>query len=77
MTDSAPTWKQTRPLVAQVADDLEEIVYILWCEREKRKLVCVECGTTAVAGAWGWRMYLTIDDELASYCGDCAQREFG
>ena len=27
--------------------------------------------------ARGWRTFLTVDDELATYCPDCARQEFG
>jgi hypothetical protein len=27
--------------------------------------------------AAGWRAYLGVDDEVAIYCPDCAEREFG
>ena len=42
-----------------------------------RRLVCFECEDVARGQAWGWRMYLDVDDELAVYCPDCAEREFG
>lgn len=40
------------------------------------RLVCVECGGTSEGGARGWRALLTVDDEVATYCPDCAAREF-
>lgn len=40
------------------------------------KLVCVECGVRD-DGERGWRAYLTVDDEVATYCPDCARKEFG
>jgi hypothetical protein len=43
-------------------------------------LVCVECGETASDDdARGWRTYLTSDEpeDVAIYCQDCAEREFG
>jgi hypothetical protein len=41
-------------------------------------LECVECGRTSPpAEPAGWRAYLTVDDEVAVYCPDCAAREFG
>lgn len=27
--------------------------------------------------ARGWPAYLTVDDELAVYCPECTEREFG
>jgi hypothetical protein len=45
-------------------------------------LECVECGTRSLSAA-GWRgVRVDLPDEgdeseLASYCPDCAQREFG
>lgn len=41
------------------------------------RLVCVECENVARGQAWGWRAYLDADDEVAIYCGDCAEREYG
>lgn len=41
------------------------------------ELRCVECGATAEGSARGWRALLTVDDETAVYCGDCAREEFG
>lgn len=40
-------------------------------------LVCAECGKESEAGARGWRALLTVDDELATYCPDCAREECG
>ena len=42
----------------------------------RTKRVCVECRKEAERGARGWRMYLTIDDEVAVYCPDRAREEF-
>ena len=42
-----------------------------------RQLTCVECEDVARGQAWGWRIYLGIDYQLAVYCPDCAEREFG
>ena len=39
-------------------------------------LRCVECGARADDRALGWRAYLTVDDEPATYCPGCAEREF-
>ncbi len=41
------------------------------------RLVCVACEDVARGQAWGWRAYLDADDDVAIYCGDCAEREFG
>lgn len=38
-------------------------------------LECVECGEESVI-ARGWRAYLTFDDEVATYCPECAEAEF-
>ncbi len=27
--------------------------------------------------AWGWRIYLDYEGELATFCPDCAERELG
>lgn len=40
------------------------------------KLVCVECRKEADGRAPGWRLHLTVDDEVAMYCPDCNRREF-
>lgn len=40
------------------------------------KLTCVECGRTDDRSELGWRTYLTVDDELATYCPECAEAEF-
>ena len=40
-------------------------------------LVCVECGKQSEGSARGWRALLTIDDEAAVYCPECAEAEFG
>lgn len=40
-------------------------------------LECVECGEISEGSARGWRALLTVDDEIAVYCGDCAAEEFG
>lgn len=44
---------------------------------ERSPLECVECRATASGAAPGWRSFLTIDDEVATYCPECAEREFG
>ena len=41
------------------------------------KLVCVECRKGAEGDARGWRAFLTVDDEVATYCPPCAAAEFG
>jgi hypothetical protein len=40
-----------------------------------KTLRCVECATETTDGV-GWRALLTIDDEIAVYCPECAAREF-
>lgn len=40
-------------------------------------LVCVECGVSSEGSARGWRALLTVDDEIATYCPECARKEFG
>lgn len=39
-------------------------------------LVCAECRRDD-DGRRGWRMRLTVDDELVAFCPECDQREFG
>jgi hypothetical protein len=43
----------------------------------ERVLVCAECGKESEGGARCWRPLLTVDDELATYCPDCAREDFG
>ena len=42
----------------------------------ERPLVCVECDDAAPPNALGWRTYLTIDGETATYCPECAEWVF-
>jgi Zn finger protein HypA/HybF involved in hydrogenase expression len=51
-------------------------------EIQPSPLECVECGSTSEQQARGWKLYLgsgaEFDElELAVYCPDCAEREFG
>ena len=39
--------------------------------------VCVECGEESEDDVSGWRAFLIVDNELATYCPACAQEEFG
>ena len=34
-------------------------------------LVCEECGEASTGAARGWRAYLTIDQQVATYCPEC------
>lgn len=43
---------------------------------EPGHLVCVECGRRERDGERRWRAYLTLDDQAAVFCPDCADREF-
>jgi hypothetical protein len=47
-------------------------------DNRARRLTCVECGTTS-AHERGWHALLTEDEppEMATYCPECAEREFG
>lgn len=38
-------------------------------------LCCVECGEVTEDGA-GWRAFLDDDNNVVTYCGVCAHREF-
>ena len=40
------------------------------------QLECVECRATSDE-ALGWKAYLDDDDQLVTYCAECAWREFG
>lgn len=44
--------------------------------RSDRTLECIECGKTDQQ-THGWKAHLTIDDNVAVYCPECADREFG
>jgi hypothetical protein len=37
---------------------------------------CVECGRPWLDPAERWRSFLTVDDEAAVYCLECAREEF-
>lgn len=39
-------------------------------------LVCVECGAESEGSARDWRALLTVDDKIATYCPECARKEF-
>ena len=41
------------------------------------RLQCVECGRVSREGERGWAARLTVDDEVAVYCPECDEREFG
>lgn len=65
-----------KPLLTQAVDDLEELAALLAVEIERLRLVCVECSARSDMAARGWRVYLTTDDEPATYCPECAEAEF-
>jgi len=39
-------------------------------------LVCAECATEADPEARGWRAYLDSEDNVVTFCPECAEREF-
>lgn len=45
------------------------------------KLICEECGRQADVVAHAWRTVLTLEEDdstqTATYCPECARREFG
>jgi hypothetical protein len=41
------------------------------------RLQCAECGRVSREDGRGWTARLTVDDEVAVYCPDCDEREFG
>jgi hypothetical protein len=45
--------------------------------RDNQPLTCAECGCVSDSEAAGWRGYYDSEDELALFCRDCAEREFG
>jgi hypothetical protein len=45
-------------------------------ELSTETLRCIEC-TAETADGDGWRAFITADDEVATYCSECATREFG
>jgi hypothetical protein len=46
-------------------------------EVESSAIVCAECERPWTDPNERWRSYLTIDDEAALYCPECADAEFG
>jgi hypothetical protein len=42
----------------------------------ERPLICAECGAESEAGTVGWRAYLGDEDEVLTFCPECAAREF-
>jgi len=46
------------------------------CLQRAGSLCCLECGRTDRDSEKGWRAYLTVDGEVATYCPDCAEAEF-
>ncbi len=40
-------------------------------------LRCVECGVVSTGQARGWQALFVEDDEVDTWCPDCARREFG
>jgi hypothetical protein len=38
---------------------------------------CAECGGERGDEERGWKAYLTVDDKVAVFCPECAEREFG
>jgi hypothetical protein len=44
--------------------------------RAGRRLVCEACGDASTGLARGWCALLTVDNEIATYCPDCARAEF-
>jgi hypothetical protein len=41
------------------------------------RLHCVECGPVSGEVEPGWTARLTVDDQVAVYCPECDEREFG
>jgi hypothetical protein len=44
---------------------------------EEHQLICAECATEADPEARGWRAHLNCDDNIVTFCPECAEREFG
>lgn len=44
---------------------------------QHRALICEECGLESEGSARDWRALLTVDKQVALYCSQCAEREFG
>ena len=70
-----PRDRDTSELANDVATRFDGIAKRL--ERLLNVLRCEECGVVSIDAAVGWRAYLTVDDEVAVYCPDCAAVEFG
>ena len=47
------------------------------CLHRGGSLCCVGCGRVDRDGEKGWRAYRTVDDQVATYCPECAEAEFG
>lgn len=64
-------------------DSLDELKLIAEALEQRKPLPgclrCVECGVDSdqKGGARGWWALLTVDDEAATYCPECAREEFG
>jgi hypothetical protein len=44
---------------------------------DTNRLECVECGRVSRENQRGWTARLTVDDQVAVYCPECDEREFG
>jgi hypothetical protein len=49
----------------------------LTIDESRQTLVCAECGATSSGEAEGWRAYLDVGGEAATFCPECAESEFG
>jgi hypothetical protein len=58
-----------RPRLCCVAEPKKRVV-------SERPLICAECGAESEAGTVGWRAYLGDEDEVLTFCPECAAREF-
>jgi hypothetical protein len=41
------------------------------------RLQCCDCNRVSRENELGWTARLTVDDEVAVYCPECDEREFG
>jgi hypothetical protein len=44
---------------------------------EEHQLICAECATEADPEARGWQAYIDCHDEVAMFCPECTERDFG
>jgi hypothetical protein len=64
-------------LVAALREAIEVFERLECVVGRSRDAQCVECARMWTDDVERWRTYMTEDGELALYCPDCAEAEFG